>query len=97
MYNNKHKPIITDLHQRLYSILPEYAPISTHESDRTGTFKAIDADGNVFLVDFEIGENGLRRNKRFFCDYGQLVTNSSLKSEPKRSAPSENWTLTLLG
>ena len=93
----QHKPIITDLHQRLYSILPEYAPISTHEGDRTGTFKAIDADGNVFLVDFEIGENGLRRNKRFFCDYGQLVTNSSLKSEPKRSAPSENWTLTLLG
>ena len=94
---NKHKPIITDLHQRLYSILPEYAPISTHEGDRTGTFKAVDADGNVFLVDYEAGENGLRRNKRFFCDYGQLVANSSLKTEPKRSAPSENWTLTLLG
>jgi hypothetical protein len=93
----QHKPIITDLHQRLYSILPEYAAISTHEGDRTGTFKAVDADGNVFLVDYEAGENGLRRNKRFFCDYGQLVANSSLKSEPKRCAPSENWTLTLLG
>lgn len=93
----QHKPIITDLHQRLYSILPEYAPISAHEGDRTGTFKAVDADGNVFLVDYEAGENGLRRNKRFFCDYGQLVANSSLKSEPKRCAPSENWTLTLLG
>lgn len=96
MYN-KIKPIITDLHQRLYSILPEYAPISKHEGDRTGTFKAVDADGNVFLIDFEMGEKGLRRNKRFFCDYGQLMANSSLKSEPKRCAPSENWTLTLLG
>jgi hypothetical protein len=94
---SKHKPIITDLHQRLYSILPEYAPISTHEGNRTGTYKAVDSDGHVFLVDYEAGENGLRRNKRFFCDYGQLVANSSLKSEPKRCAPSENWTLTLLG
>lgn len=94
---NKHKPIITDLHQRLYSILPEYAPISTHTGNSVGTYKAVDADGNVFLVDYEATTDGLRRNKRFFCDYGQLVANSSLRTEPKRCSPDENWTLTLLG
>lgn len=94
---NKHKPIITDLHQRLYSILPEYAPISTHEGDAVGTYKAVDADGNVFLVSFEAAENGLRRHKQFFCDYGQLIANSSLRSEPKRCGAGDNWTLTLLG
>jgi hypothetical protein len=94
---NKHKPIITDLHQRLYSILPEYAPISTHTGNSVGTYKAVDADGNVFLVDYETTTDGLRRNKRFFCDYSQLVANSSLRTEAKRCSPDENWTLTLLG
>lgn len=94
---NKAKPIISDLHQRLYSILPEYAPISQHSGDQTGTFKSVDYDGNVFLVDYEATNDGIRRNKRFFCDYGQLLASSSLKSEPKRCEPHENWTLTLLG
>jgi hypothetical protein len=97
MYNQRTKPIITDLQQRLYSILPEYAPISTHKGDDVGTYKAVDSDGNVFLVDFECGENGLRRQKRFFCDYAALMANSSLRTEPKRCDASENWVLTLLG
>lgn len=97
MYNKANKPIVTDLHQRLYTILPEYRPISTQKGDETGTFKAVDHDGNVFLVDYEEGESGLRRNKRFFCDYAALVSSSSLKTEPKRCAASENWVLTLLG
>ena len=97
MYNNRQRPPITDLQQRLYSILPEYKPIHQHKGDDTGTYKAVDFDGNVFLVDFEQGENGLRRHKRFFCDYASLVTSSSLKTEPKQCAPDENWVLTLLG
>lgn len=97
MYNNKRTLILSDLHQRLYSILPEYAPISTHTGDTVGTYKSVDADGNVFLVDYEAADNGLKRNKRFFCDYAGLVANSSLKSEPKRCGAGENWVLTLLG
>jgi len=97
MYNQRNKPAITDLQQRLYSVLPQYAPISTHKGDNEGTYKAIDSDGNVFLVDFSMGENGLRRNKRFFCDYAALLASSSLRSEPKRCDAAENWTLTLLG
>lgn len=97
MYKTNNKPILNDLHQRLYSILPEYLPISAHGGTETGTFKAVDYDGNVFLVDYEEGESGLRRNKRFFCDYATLVSSSSLKTEPKRCAASENWVLTLLG
>lgn len=98
MYQSRsNKPVLTDLHQRLYSILPEYDPISTWNSTKSGTFKAVDTDGNVFLVDFEITEDGFRRSKRFFCDYAALVATSTLRTEPKRCGASENWVLTLLG
>jgi hypothetical protein len=96
MYN-KQRPAITDLQQRLYSILPEYRPISEQKGDEEGTFKAVDFDGNVFLVDFENGDRGPRRCKRFFCDYAGLIANSSLKTEPRQCAADENWVLTLLG
>lgn len=97
MYRQTNKPTIPDLQQRLYSILPEYAAISTQRGDDEGTYKAVDSDGNVYLVDFANGENGPIRRKRFFCDYAALLAASSLKSEPKRCDASENWVLTLLG
>jgi hypothetical protein len=93
----KQKPILNDLHQRLYSILPESKPISTWEGGREGTYKAVDADGNVFLVDFSYFQGVLRHEKRFFCDYAGLLSSSTLKTEPKRASAGENWTVTLLG
>lgn len=96
MYKNQ-KPILNDLHQRLYSILPEYAPVSTWEWGKEGTYKAVDYDGNVFLVDYSYSDGLLRHEKRFFCDYAGLLSSSTLKTEPKRASPGENWTITLLG
>lgn len=97
MYNKSNKPILTDLHQRLYSMLTEYPPISTWEGGKEGTYKAVDHDGNVFLVDFSVSDGVLKREKRFFCDYAGLLASSTLKTEPKRASAGENWTITLLG
>ncbi len=88
--------ILPDLHQRLYQILPEYKPISSWMGE-SGTFKGVDAEGNVFIVEFNRSEAGLRHEKRFFCDYQALVVNSQSRNEPKRPDSGENWNLTLLG
>lgn len=90
------KLVLSDLHQRLYQILPEYKPISSWTGE-SGTFKAVDAEGTVYLVDISRSEAGLRHEKRFFCDYQQLVTNSMSRAEAKRTSPEENWNLTLFG
>jgi hypothetical protein len=88
--------ILTDLHQRLYQILPEYKAISSWMGE-SGTFKAVDAEGNVFIVEFSRSEVGLRQEKRFFCDYQSLVVNSHTRNEAKRPEAGDNWNLTLLG
>jgi hypothetical protein len=91
-----YKVNLSDLHARLYQILPEYPPVSAWTGEN-GTYKAVDAEGNVFLVDFERGEAGLRHEKRFFCDYQGLLAGSMIKTEPKRCDAGDNWGLTLLG
>jgi len=62
-----------------------------------GTYKAVDAEGNVYIVNISRTEAGLRHEKRFFCDYQQLVTNSISRAEAKRTNPEDNWDLTLFG
>lgn len=80
---------LTDLHKRLHAVLPEYPPISTF-AGKSGTFKAINADGNVFLVTwtYRDGEPPLRKEE-FAMDYFTLCR----KSEDKISslAPDQGW------
>lgn len=38
------------LHERLGQVLPDYRPVSERRGDEPGTFKAIDGDGNIWLV-----------------------------------------------
>lgn len=58
------------LHAILRRVLPHHKPISERLGGELGTFKSIDSEGNVWLVQFqepttgEKGETIVRRSKR---------------------------------
>lgn len=67
---------ISDLAKRLRSILPEYRPISEF-AGRSGTYKAVDADGNVYLVTWTIHEDKIpHRAEQMIMDAQKFMTAS---------------------
>lgn len=87
----QHKPAISDLHQRLYQVLPEYKPISQMKLGEIGTWKAINADGDVYLVTWErLPSQVMRRTQTFAMDYQTLVRKST---DTRALKPDEGWDL----
>lgn len=82
---------LTDLQKRLRSVLPEYKPISEFNGE-SGTYKAVNNDGNVFLVTWTCEEGKTPvRSESMIMDFNGLMN----KSEGyKRPAPDEAWNLT---
>lgn len=66
----------SDLHKRLAVILPEYPLISTFNG-QAGTYKAVDAEGKVFLVtwSYDAFEKPYRTEK-FHMSYERLMSES---------------------
>lgn len=83
---------LTDLHKRLYAIMPELQPISTHKTGDSGTYKAIDHEGNVYEVDIWYTENTMHRRERLVMNYAVLAAQSNDAVE-KRLKPHEGWNL----
>lgn len=74
----KKAPELTELHTRLYQVLPEHPPISSR-MDQEGVYKAIDATGNVYLVSFTTGLTGATAvQKHRVMDYDALLRASSI-------------------
>jgi hypothetical protein len=83
---------LSDLHKRLKAIMPEYKPISEY-SGKTGTYKAINGDGNVFLITWTHDEGKPpHRSESFLMDYNTLLRKSDDKMA--RYQPEEGWDLT---
>lgn len=80
----------SDLHKRLACILPQYPLISTF-TGRSGVYKAVNADGNVFLVTWTIEEGqDAKRTERFYMDYNKLVRESDAQGAGWLK-PDEGW------
>jgi hypothetical protein len=80
-----------DLYKRLHAILPEYRPISEFNG-KSGSYKAVDADGRVFLVTWTCDEDQVpRRSERFLMDYAKLVSQSD--TAVAWFSPEDGWTL----
>lgn len=84
---------LTDLHKRLYAILPEIPPISSHQYGQDGVFKAIDAEGSVYEIHICYVNGVMRRRERKLMDYALLAAQSSHAVEPPRLKPHEGWNL----
>jgi len=82
---------LTDLHKRLYAIMPELQPISLHRYGQDGVFKAIDAEGSVYEVHISYVDGMMRRSERKVMDYALLAAQSSHAMEPSRLKPHEGW------
>lgn len=93
MYKNQRALSLTDLHKRLYAILPQMPPISSHQCGQDGVYKAIDAEGNVFEVHISYVDGVMRRSERKIMDYALLSAQSSHAVEPPRLKPHEGWHL----
>lgn len=86
MYKNQGTNF-AELHKRLYSVLPEYKPIS--QLDGPGTYKSIDAAGVVSLVTISVDDEGKqsRSTKRALsADEVEQRAEST-----RRHAPHEGW------
>lgn len=82
---------LTELHKRLYAVLPQYQPISAY-SGRSGTFKAINHEGNVYLVTWQHFEDKPPvRKEEFAMDYFTLCRKSDEKVSTMR--PEQGWDL----
>lgn len=82
---------LTDLHKRLHAVLPQYQPISTFKGD-SGTYKAINAEGNVYLVTWEKRDNEPpKRREEFVMDYFTLCRKSDQKVAELK--PEDGWDL----
>jgi hypothetical protein len=80
----------TELHKRLAAILPEYPLISTFNG-RSGHYKAVDADGRVFLVSWACDEDKApKRTERLLMDYTRLVKESDSQGAGW-FRPEEGW------
>jgi hypothetical protein len=81
-----------ELHRRLKQVLPDHKPISEWQSGQSGTFKATDASGCVYLVTIAYEGATMRRTV-------ELVLNSEdaarQTEDPKkrRPRPDEGWNL----
>lgn len=95
MYDKKQnntfgKPQLTELHQRLRQVLSEYKPISEMQ-DKSGTYKAITQDGDVYLVTWTFEENKLpHRSSEFVMDYQTLKRTSMDAKQPR---PDQGWVI----
>ncbi len=83
---------LTDLHKRLYAIMPELPPISTHKTGTHGTYKAIDHEGNVYEVEIWYVDSTMHRRERLVMNYALLAAQSHDAVEP-RLKPHEGWNL----
>jgi len=80
---------LSDLHKRLKAIMPEYKPISEFNG-QSGTYKAINGDGNVFLVTWTVEEGkDSHRSESFVMDYNLLMRKSD--DTMSRYEPHEGW------
>jgi len=88
-YNNK--PVLTDLYARLRQVLPQYKPISEMKLGETGTWKAVDSDGNVYLVSWGVTcDKTPTRKSELVFDYQTLLRQSG---QSKSYGPEDNWIL----
>ncbi len=85
---NKLNP--TDLSHKLKQVLLEYPLISTFEYGVNGTYKAIDNEGNVYLVSWDFDPDTPIRSEQFVMNYQQL---SRQALERNQLAPHEGWVL----
>lgn len=82
---------MTDLQKRLKGVLPEYKPISEFVG-QSGTYKAVNSEGNVYLVTWVIKEGETpRRTENMVLDYNGLMSGSEAY---KRPSSDEGWNLT---
>lgn len=80
-----------DLHKRLYSVMPELQPISTHKWGECGTWKAIDGEGTVYEVEINYVDDIMHRRERKVMDYAVLRSQSVDALETGRFKPHEGW------
>ena len=66
----------TDLHRRLATVLMEYPLISTFNG-KSGTYKAVDGEGNVYLVTWACEEDMVPyRKQRLVMDAKKFLRES---------------------
>lgn len=74
------------LYRRLAQVYPEYRSVSSRVGDELGTFKAIDREGNIYLVTWvepytdERGHHVIRRKKQLVIQAGDVET--SIRQTP---------------
>jgi hypothetical protein len=80
-----------DLHKKLYAVLKNTDPISKRIEDIEGVWKAIDGEGNVYLVAWWKDEDGKwHRSQKLQLDAKQ-VANQFAEEESGRPKPHEAW------
>ena len=77
MWKNNKILDLTELHTRLAQILPDYKLISARDSE-PGTYKAITAEGTVYLVTWRQVGKKWRVKKVKHLDYDALLRTSSI-------------------
>lgn len=79
-----------DLHKRLAVVLPEYPLISTFNG-KSGTYKAIDLEGKVYLVTWTFDEfDKAHRSEKLVMSYEKLLAESDNQGAGWFK-PDENW------
>jgi hypothetical protein len=81
---------LPDLYHKLKQVLPEYPLISTYQTGINGTYKAIDGEGNVWLVAWDFNPDVPVKSQQFVMDYHAL---SRVAVEQNRLAPTEGWVI----
>lgn len=77
-----------DLHKKLYEVLTNTQPISKKDGDIEGVWKAIDSEGNVYLVAWWQDADGRWHRSQKLAMAAKQVS----AYEPGRPKPDEGWT-----
>jgi hypothetical protein len=81
-----------ELHRRLKNVLPEYRPISEWQAGQTGTYKATDNSGCIYLVTIEYVDATMRRTVKLVMS-AEDAARQTEEPGKRRPRPDEGWNL----